>query len=323
MNLETRFNDLSSRDHGPQAEKPQVAAMNLLSNGWHRRRPGLGRRLTLVGVCVSAPLLGPAACRVERLEARGRQTVTSVAVPPVVPAPHPAKVAATGTIAPGASVDLTFRVAGTVMAIGVDEGEQVAAGELVAVLDATEYVLNFEQAKLEYLGAAGEAQRLQASATAAGAAPNNYNEVMAAAALAKVAAARAEKRLYDTRLASPLAGVVARRAVQPGEIVSPGAPAFTIVNIDVVRLRVSVPESEIAGISRGADVTITVPALDGAQFAGKVRIVGVVADPADRAFTVEIEVPNPEHRLKPGMSASASIGAAESTTSAGKPRVAA
>jgi len=96
--------------------------------------------------------------------------------------------------------------------------------------------------------------------------------------------------------------------------IHPGALAFTIVNIDVVRLRVSVPESQIAGISRGADVTITVPALDSAQFAGKVRVVGAVADPAGRAFTVEIEAPNPEHRLKPGMSAVVSISTGQLKT---------
>jgi multidrug efflux pump subunit AcrA (membrane-fusion protein) len=46
-----------------------------------------------------------------------------------------------------------------------------------------------------------------------------------------------------------------------------------------------------------------VPALDSARFTGKVRVVVVVADAAGRAFTVEIEVPNPEHRIRPGMSA--------------------
>ena len=280
------------------------------------------RHLTLIGICVIAPFIGPAACHVERAEARESRTASKVIVRPVVPVSRRATVAASGIVMPGASVDLSFQVAGMVMAVGGDEGEQVAAGELVAALDPTEYALAFEQAKLEYVGATSQAQRIRASGMAAGAPPGDYNDVMAAVALTKLAAARAEKRLYETQLVSPLAGVVARRAVKPGEIVSSGTPAFTIVNLDVIRVRVSVSESQIARISRGADAMIAVPALDTTWHRGKVRMVGVAANPETRAFTVEVEVPNREHRLKPGMSANVSISTTDSTTAVSVPRVA-
>jgi len=296
--------------------------MNLLSKGWHRRRPGIARRVLLTAVCVFAPAINLVACRIERAEARMLPVAARIPVGagPIVPVMRRALVSASGTIAPRASIDLSFQVAGMVMAIGVEEGEQVAAGEVVALLDPTEYALAFEQAKLEYLGAAGEARKARVMRTGDGTAgPNEYDQVLAAEALTKIAAARAEKRLYDTQLASPMAGVVARRSVKPGEIVSSGTPAFTIIDLEVVHVRVGVSEADISSITRGADAIVMVPALDSARYSGKVRLVGVAADPATAKFAVEIEVENPEHRLKPGMSARAEINTAGTTSTKATP----
>ena len=295
--------------------------MNLLAKGWHRRRPGIARRAILTAVCVFAPAINLLACRVQRAEARMLPVAARMPVGagPMVPVVRRRVVAASGTIVPRASIDLSFQVAGMVMAIGVEEGENVAAGELVALLDPTEYALAFEQAKLEYLGAAGEAKKARVMRTGDGGAPNEYDQVIAAEAFTKIAAARAEKRLYDTQLVSPMAGVVARRSVKPGEIVSSGTPAFTIIDLDVVHVRVGVSEADISSITRGADAIVTVPALDSARYSGKVRLVGVAADPSTGKFAIEIEVENPEHRLKPGMSARAEINTAGKSSSKATP----
>jgi RND family efflux transporter MFP subunit len=272
----------------------------------------------LTTVCVFAPAINLVACRVQRAEARMLpvQARMPIGAAPIVPVVRRAVVTATGMIAPRASIDLSFQVAGIVMAIGVEEGEKVAAGELVALLDPTEYALAFEQAKLEYLGAAGEAKKARVMRTSdATGTPNEYDQVIAAEAFTKIVAARAEKRLYDTQLASPMAGVVARRSVKPGEIVTSGTTAFTIVDLDVVHVRVGVSEADISSIARGADAIVTVPALDSARYSGKVRLVGVAADPA----TGKIEVENPEHRLKPGMSARAEINTAGTSSSKATP----
>lgn len=264
-----------------------------------------------------------AACRVERADAHpSKSSAVPVIVRPAAPVERPTTIAASGTVGPRASIDLTFQVPGMVMAVGVEEGERVAAGELVAVIDPTEYALAFEQAKVAYLTASGEAQKARVMRAADGSAPNEFDQVVAAEAMTKIVAARAEKRLYDTQLASPLAGVVARRNAKPGEIVTAGMPAFTIVDLDVVHVRVGVSEADIENVHMGAAASITVPALDSARFAGKVRLVGVAADPATGKYAVEIAVPNPEHHLKVGMSANATISTTATATSVTVPRVA-
>jgi len=238
----------------------------------------------------------------------------AIVVRPAAAATRAATIAASGSIDARATADIAFQVAGRVMAVGVDEGERVRAGTLVAYLDPTDYALAYEQAKLAYVRAADEARRARVLRSSDGIAPNDFDKLINAEAQAEVSAAMANKRLHDTRLVSPLSGVVARRNADPGETVPAGAPVFTIVDLDVVHVRVAVPESDVGAITIGALASITVPSLGESAFAGTVRLVGVAADPVARTFAVEIAVPNPAHRLKAGMVAEASITIPDSIT---------
>src|SRR5690349_328404 len=86
-----------------------------------------------------------------------------------------------------------------------------------------------------------------------------------------------------------------------------GTPAFGIVAIDPVEIRIGVPEAQIGMIHRGAGATIAVPALAGQPFAARVTPIGVAADAASRTYAVKLDVPNPGHHLLPGMIAEASV----------------
>jgi multidrug efflux pump subunit AcrA (membrane-fusion protein) len=125
-----------------------------------------------------------------------------------------------------------------------------------------------------------------------------------------VAAAQASeegKRLSDTRLVAPITGNIGMRKVDPGTTVTAGTAVFSIVNLNPVKVRVGVPEAEIAKVHQGAAAEIFVPSLEGRRFEGKVGIIGVAAEPASRTFTVKIIVPNPGPVLLAGMVAEARI----------------
>jgi multidrug efflux pump subunit AcrA (membrane-fusion protein) len=126
---------------------------------------------------------------------------------------------------------------------------------------------------------------------------------------AQAQAGLSRKRVSDSRLISPIEGMVARRSIDPGEMAGVGTPVFSIVNLNPARIRVGIPEAEIGKIHAGQSATISIPALDKTEFQGKVDLVGVAADPNSRTFTVKIAVPNPKLLLKAGMIAEASIEA--------------
>lgn len=132
----------------------------------------------------------------------------------------------------------------------------------------------------------------------------------AAEAQARKAAANVElnrKRVADTRLESPLRGVVLRRLVQPGEMVAPGHPALVVADLNPVRVRVGVPEAEIAKIAERQRATIRIPSMGGRTFQGRIELVGYAAEPSSRTFPVRILVPNPRLELRAGMVAEAEI----------------
>ena len=135
-------------------------------------------------------------------------------------------------------------------------------------------------------------------------------DIAAAAAQAHAAEAQATeegKRLSDTRLVAPISGSIAMRKVDPGQTVAPGVPVFTIVDLNPVKVRVGVPEADIAKVKQGAAAEITVPSLGGRCFKGKVAIIGVASEPASRTYTVKILVSNPGPVLLAGMVAEARI----------------
>ncbi len=131
-----------------------------------------------------------------------------------------------------------------------------------------------------------------------------------AEAQARAAGAQASeerKRLEDTRLLAPISGNISMRKVDPGQTVAAGTAVFSIVDLNPAKVRVGVPEAEIAKVKLGAKTTVTLPSLAGRQFEGRVGIIGVAAEPASRTYTVKIIVPNPGPVLLAGMVAEAQI----------------
>jgi multidrug efflux pump subunit AcrA (membrane-fusion protein) len=115
------------------------------------------------------------------------------------------------------------------------------------------------------------------------------------------------KALSDATLRAPASGYVSRRLIEPGNMASPGHAVFEIIRIDPVEVNVGVPETDVRLVTVGQKASISVPALPGASFEGTVRLINVSADPGTRTYMTRITVPNPDHRLRIGMVAEATI----------------
>jgi RND family efflux transporter MFP subunit len=138
-------------------------------------------------------------------------------------------------------------------------------------------------------------------------------DVIAANATIKVARSDARRtqafRDYTTIFA-PYAGVVIRRHVNKGDLTEPGArsqPLFVVARDDVVRITVSVPEMYATTVNDGDPAKIHLQALAGKAFAGKVSRTSWIVDAKSRTLRTEIDLPNPEGILRPGLYAYATI----------------
>jgi membrane fusion protein (multidrug efflux system) len=107
--------------------------------------------------------------------------------------------------------------------------------------------------------------------------------------------------LANTVIASPVNGFVGSRTLDPGAWVTPNSAFITLVDIGVVRIVSNVVERDLRRIPAGLPAAVEVDAYPGEQFAGRVAHVAPVLDPATRTAQIEVEIANPQHRLKPGM----------------------
>lgn len=109
----------------------------------------------------------------------------------------------------------------------------------------------------------------------------------------------ARKAFADCRITTPCAGVIGSRMIEPCMTALPAQPVCNILNINKVKVKISVPEKDIMHIDAGA--LITVEDLCGATFHSAGMEKGVKADAISRTYEVRYLVNNTEKKLLPGM----------------------
>lgn len=244
-------------------------------------------------------------CQHDELVAAPRP-VPTVEVAPALVSGAPATLSLTGTIQPASTTPLSFGVPGTVATVAVQEGDTVERGALIATLVAGSYRDAYSIAKSKQAQADDAYRRLKPMYDNQTLPEVKMVEVEAGREQAKLAASLAAKTLGDTILRAPSRGVVASRSGEPGSTAAPGVPVVTLVDVDNMLAVVPVPETRVAYVNRAVPVAVHVPALD-RTFEGSLRDIGVVADPLTRTYSVRVEVPNLDAKLRIGMVATVDL----------------
>ncbi len=232
-----------------------------------------------------------------------------------------------GTINPQRRTVLAAEVAGAVIELTVDIGAQVRKGDVLCKLrdsmqrfdlsaaearrDEWQAELALEQANLDK--ARFEKERI-ARLAALQRSDKEVNDSEAdlraaeqrvARAEARIAAAvaemqRAQDQLERMQIKAPFDGVVVRRLTELGQWVETGGQVFEVIDLETVRARVNVHESAISYCAVGQTIFVSVAGLDESLNGTLARIVPD-ADLRARTFPVEIDIPNPDRRLRSGM----------------------
>lgn len=235
-----------------------------------------------------------------------------------------------GNLIGALTVEALPKAAGRLEAVDVKLGDRVNRGQRLAKLDDREIVEQVKQAKASFdVSAATIRQReadLKLAQTNLDRSRNlferqliprqtfddtdaKYQAAVAALDLARAQYAQAQARLdelninlQNTVISSPVSGFVGRRALDPGGWVTPNTTTFiSVVDITTVRLVANVVERDLHRISQGMKASVAVDAFPGETFTGRIAHVAPVLDPATRTAQIEVEIPNPDYRLKPGM----------------------
>jgi RND family efflux transporter MFP subunit len=244
----------------------------------------------------------------------------------VAPAPVQAGVRYSATIEPFQQVPLAFKSSGYVEDLalrrGADgrsrpaqAGDRVDRGAVLARVHEADYRQRVDQGRATL--AEGEATRTKAAldlerARALFAAESLTKPDLDAAqaafdgAEARVAAARAEieiatSALRDCALVTPAAGVLLERRIEVGTLVGAGTVGFLLGDVSSVKAKFGIPDAMIQSVALGEPIGVTIEAIAGSTFSGRVTSLAPAADPQSRVFDVEVTIPNRDGRLRPGM----------------------
>lgn len=206
-----------------------------------------------------------------------------------------------GVVEEESSTSVSFTGMAMLKTLTVGEGQAVRKGQLLAVIDETQAQNALATAKASLDQALDAQARMKQLHDNQSLPDMKWVEVQSQVSQAQSAYDICKKNLEDCRIYAPVSGVVGTKIMGVGETVLPTEPVLTILSIDNVKVRVSIPEREIAGITAGTATTITVDALPGETFQGGRIEKGVSADPLTHTYDILIRVANPGRKLLPGM----------------------
>jgi RND family efflux transporter MFP subunit len=131
-----------------------------------------------------------------------------------------------------------------------------------------------------------------------------------AVAAANITAQEAQLRVLNQQKAyqsvvAPFDGVITQRNIDIGSLVQADAASgtilFALMNSDVIRIQLYVPQDDAFGVTPGTEAVVRVPEMPGREFAGTVARIADALQPGSRTLLTEIDVPNPDHALSPGL----------------------
>jgi RND family efflux transporter MFP subunit len=235
----------------------------------------------------------------------------------------------TGTLAGEAEVLVSPKISGRVERLLVNLGDQVTAGQLLAALDDVEARHAVEEADAKLVVAHASLEECEANLATAERELERVrtlrerkvaaaSELEAAEATVSTLVARkkfaeasiqqqeaalraAQARLSYTKIAAPISGFVGKRFFDEGAMVSPSTPMVSLAAISLVKTVISVVERDYAKIRVGLQALLSVDAYPEKVFEGQVSRIAPVLNPDTRTAETEIEIPNPQLLLKPGM----------------------
>jgi HlyD family secretion protein len=234
-----------------------------------------------------------------------------------------------GNLVGAATVDAVPRGQGRLEAVYVKLGDPVRRGQAIAKIEDREIVEQIKQAEATFNVSQATIRQRHADLKLA---QNNmerskslferdllprqtfddtdarYQAAMAQLELAEAQMAQARARLDElkinlsnTVITSPVDGFIGKRTLDPGASVGVNTSFISVVDIRTVRLVINVVEKDLRRIHQGVAADVEVDAYPGEHFAGRVARLAPILDPATRTAQVEIEIANPQFRLKPGM----------------------
>ena len=250
------------------------------------------KSFTFVAALVAAVACGNQGANNQSVEPA--QTVPSVEIAVAEARDVPLDNTYASTVQAEAVNNIAPQTGGRIRKINVEVGDYVVKGQILAEMDR----LQLDQLELQVQNDEIEYERLKGLYKEGGVSQSDFE---AAELGYKVRRTNLANVRENTILRSPISGFVTARNFDAGDLFTMSAPLFTVQQVTPVKLLVGISESEYSLVKKGDQVTLTVDAIPGRTFNGKIGRLYPTIDAATHTFKAEVTVPNTDRVLRPGM----------------------
>lgn len=200
----------------------------------------------------------------------------------------------TSNVEPNVTNNIVSQSAGRINNIYVEVGNKVSKGQLLATMDDA----NLAKSRLQYVNDSIELGRITELHKIGGVSQADYDLA--------VMSLNIQKKTYDnllenTKLRSPISGVVTARNYDKGDMYSMAQPIFVVEQIVPVKMLINVSESQFTEVHKGMAFDVTVDAYPNEVFKGTVNLIYPTINANTHTFPVEVIVDNKDQKLRPGM----------------------
>ncbi len=196
---------------------------------------------------------------------------------------------------------LAAEVAGTVEKIDIEEGDRAARGRPLVEIDTRALRQRLSEAEAVHRHREALFQRAEKLLARKSITEQQYLDAITERDVAVAQLETARLMLDKSRIVAPWSGTVAVRRVEAGDYVVPGQPAIELLDLRRLKVRAPAPASDVPYLRRGLAAEVRLDVFPGEVFSGEVTRLAAELDPAARPLDLEVEIPNPDRRLRPGM----------------------
>jgi membrane fusion protein, multidrug efflux system len=206
-----------------------------------------------------------------------------------------------GSLLANEYVEIKSETEGVIEKINFEEGQRVNKGDLLIQLDETKFTTALVEAEAAYKLSEATYERAKQLNNDKLISSQEYDQAAAVFTANQASVERRKRDLKDTRIYASFSGYIGARTVSPGQVIARNTPLTVLVDLDTVKVEVSVPERFLGQLRIGQDLELSVAAYPGRKFRGRLYFVAPDVEPLSRTAVVKAQIPNAEHELKPGM----------------------
>jgi len=258
----------------------------------------------IIGVVGGFMVVGNVAAKGQTPAPAAAPARQEVAVPVQVEVPKrgtvSAALVASSTLETEQQADVVAKTDGLVVRMHVDEGANVAKGQVLAEIDDADKKIALQQARLKAEASAREYERAQRSHQDQLISQQDFERLRSTNDLAQADVESAALSLSYTKILAPFGGRIVDRAVVQGRHIKPGEKLFTIANMTPLVARVFLPEKDVAGLRLGQTAELVLEAAGGQRLPGRVTRISPVVDTNTGTIKVTVEALSLTPGARPG-----------------------